>query len=81
MKKEEKKNEEATRVKGKISFYNEQRGFGFLIREDNNERLFYHCSDLEDDKHNPQQNDIVSFEVAEGREGKEKAIKVKRIEL
>ena len=68
----------AARYKGKVKFYNNNRGFGFLKRN-NGEDLFFHFSDVEGNEY-LQQNDEVEFEIGEGKEGKSKAVKVKRLE-
>ncbi|GAI65874.1 unnamed protein product [marine sediment metagenome] len=64
---------------GTVKSYNEKKGYGFIIRKDNNEDIFFHVSDLLDRDHNPQQNDEVEFELTEGRKGRQKAIQVKRV--
>ncbi|MBA7622578.1 putative cold shock protein A [subsurface metagenome] len=64
---------------GIVKSYNEKKGYGFIAREDNQGDLFFHVSDLVDRNHNPQQNDEVEFEVAEGRKGRQKATQVKRV--
>ena len=66
-------------MRGKVKFYNTQRGFGFITREDNNEGIFFHHSDVGEDRY-LEQNDEVEFSIGEGKEGKDKAINVKRIE-
>ncbi|MBA7496416.1 hypothetical protein ES702_07024 [subsurface metagenome] len=67
------------RVRGVVKFYNQTRGFGFITPEGEKEGVFFHCSDVGEQFGYLQQNDQVEFEIGEGREGKEKAVKVKRI--
>lgn len=76
--KEEKK-QEAKVYQGSVVFYNQGRGFGFIKREGMAD-IFFHHTGLLDKNTFPQQNDTVSFEITEGREGKEKAVEVQKIE-
>lgn len=68
---------EAIKERGKVKFWND-RGFGFIKRENSEKDIFFHHSGLDDPNHNPEQNDEVEFEVVEGDRGL-KAIKVKEI--
>ncbi|MBA7652794.1 hypothetical protein ES703_60633 [subsurface metagenome] len=65
--------------RGTVKSYDEKKGYGFIAREGKQGDIFFHVSDLLDRDHNPQQNDQVEFEVAEGRKDKQKAIQVKRV--
>jgi len=64
-------------MRGTVKFYNEKRGFGFITREGGDD-VFFHVTDVEEKRY-LEQNDKVEFEVVEGREGKKKAVKVKRM--
>ena len=59
---------------GKVKFFNERKGFGFIIEDETNEDIFVHVSGLID---RIKENDQVSFDVTEDKRGK-KAINVKR---
>lgn len=50
---------------GKVKFYNEEKGFGF-ITEDGGKDIFVHASGLVDEI---RENDQVTFEVTEGKKG------------
>jgi cold shock protein len=59
---------------GKVKFFNERKGFGFIVDDSNQQEIFVHVSGLID---KIKQDDIVSFDVTEDKRGK-KAINVKR---
>jgi CspA family cold shock protein len=51
--------------KGTVKFFNETKGFGFIIDE-NREEIFVHVSGL---RENIRENDTVVFETEQGRRG------------
>lgn len=51
---------------GKVKFFNEAKGFGFIIENGSNEEYFVHISGLVDQI---REGDSVEFEVTEGRKG------------
>jgi cold shock protein len=59
---------------GVVKFYNNEKGFGFIKEDNSSEEIFVHNSGLVDQI---EQNDKVSYEVAEGRKGLN-AVNVKR---
>lgn len=61
--------------KGKVSFFDTSKGFGFIIDTENNEKYFCHVSGLVDQI---AENDKVSFELERGMKGMN-AVKVKKI--
>ncbi|OBX24047.1 MULTISPECIES: cold-shock protein [Bizionia] len=61
--------------KGKVSFYDNSKGFGFIIDSENQEKYFCHVSGLIDEI---AENDAVSFELEKGMKGMN-AVKVTRI--
>ncbi len=66
-------------MEGRIKKIMLGRGFGF-IELDKEKDIFFHCSDVEGDFKVLEEGNLVSFEITEGRDGKDKAIKVKKIE-
>ncbi len=64
-KKEEEEEEDPIR-KGKVSFFDTSKGFGFIIDSENQEKYFVHVSGLID---SIQENDKVSFELEKGMKG------------
>jgi CspA family cold shock protein len=52
--------------KGTVKFFNDSKGFGFIIEEDSSNEYFVHVSGLIDEV---QENDSVEFELKEGKKG------------
>ncbi|MGQ7856818.1 cold-shock protein [Pedobacter sp. WC2501] len=62
---------------GKVKWFNTQKGFGFIVQEDNKD-LFVHFKDVLGAIESLKENDTVEFEVAEGRKGLQ-AVNVKKV--
>lgn len=60
--------------KGKVSFYDPSKGFGFIIDNENNEKYFTHVSGIIDEI---TENDNVTFELEKGQRGMN-AVKVQK---
>ncbi len=58
---------------GKIKFFNESKGFGFIVNDADESDIFVHVSGLIDQV---KQNDRVSFDLKDGKKGKN-AVNVK----
>jgi CspA family cold shock protein len=52
--------------KGVVKFFNETKGFGFIIDAETNKEYFVHVSGLVD---KVKENDEVEFSLEEGRKG------------
>jgi CspA family cold shock protein len=52
--------------KGTVKFFNEAKGFGFIIEDDTKSEHFVHASGLIDEV---RENDLVEFELKEGKKG------------
>ncbi|WP_299113416.1 cold shock domain-containing protein [uncultured Winogradskyella sp.] len=61
--------------KGKVSFYDSSKGFGFIIDTETNEKHFTHVSGIIDEII---ENDKVTFELEKGQRGMN-AVKVKKV--
>ena len=61
---------------GKVKFFNEEKGFGFIKHDESDKETFVHANGL---IHEIQANDHVEFELQEGRKGMN-AVNVKRID-
>ncbi len=51
---------------GKVKFYNETKGYGFIVDDNTQEEYFTHATGLID---KVQENDAVEYELEEGRKG------------
>lgn len=61
--------------KGKVSFYNQRKGFGFIVDEESQCDIYVHITGLHDNIHD---DDFVSYDIIEDERGK-KAINVKKV--
>ena len=61
---------------GKVKFFNESKGFGFIVDDNTGEEIFAHVTGL--NGLTIRENDDVSFEVQEGKRGLN-AVNVKKV--
>jgi CspA family cold shock protein len=59
---------------GKVKFFNDKKGFGFIVDDESQSDIFVHVTGLTE---KVAENDEVVYELAEDKKGK-KAINVKR---
>ncbi|MEA5461883.1 cold shock domain-containing protein [Arcicella sp. LKC2W] len=52
---------------GKVKFFNESKGFGFIVDDNSGEEIFVHVTGLSGIT--IRENDSVSFDVQEGKRG------------
>lgn len=62
---------------GKVKWFDTQKGFGFIVQEDNKD-IFVHFKDVLGGIESLKENDKVEFEVADGRKGLQ-AVNVKKV--
>jgi cold shock protein len=60
---------------GKVKFFNESKGYGFIVEDDSNKEVFVHHSGLTD---KVKENDAVTYELIEGKKGLN-AVNVKKM--
>lgn len=70
--------ETTTKKKGKVKWFNGQKGYGFIIQEDNGKDIFVHFKDIESEPQSLDDNDEVEFEVSDGRKGPQ-AVNVRKL--
>lgn len=51
---------------GTVKFFNESKGFGFIVDNSSKEEIFVHISGLVD---NIREGDVVTFELTRGKKG------------
>ena len=54
-------------LKGTVKFFNDEKGFGFIIDDESKKEYFVHISGLVSE--NLKEGDFVEFELKEGRKG------------
>jgi CspA family cold shock protein len=67
-------------VQGKVKWFNESKGFGFIVPDDGSKDVFVHFSAIEAEGYKVlHEGDEVSFEVQETDKGRQ-AVNVAKIE-
>ncbi|ANQ49923.1 cold shock domain-containing protein [Flammeovirga yaeyamensis] len=62
-------NEEPSKKKGKVEFFNPDKGFGFIIEKERRQKLFFHINDVEKG-FDIKDNDFVEFDIQDTPRGK-----------
>ncbi|WP_273843620.1 cold-shock protein [Rubrobacter calidifluminis] len=64
-------------ARGRVKWFSDEKGYGFIENEDGGEDLFVHYSEIVGEGFKTlEEGAIVEFEVVEGRRGKMQASKV-----
>jgi CspA family cold shock protein len=53
---------------GKVKFFNESKGYGFIIEDGSSKEIFVHISEIANGS-KLNENDAVSFEIKSGKKG------------
>lgn len=64
---------------GKVKWFNNQKGYGFLTTDEGNDVFVHYSSILMDGRKSLHEDDIVEFEIGEGTTGREQAVNVNPI--
>lgn len=65
---------------GKIKIYDKERGFGFIVAEDEHIDIFFHISDMPHKHILPRNDETVTFEIID-YDDKQKAVNIKRLNV
>lgn len=66
-------------MQGTVKFYNDQKGFGFIVPADGSQELFFHITQCDAAYELPQEGDGVSYDIGQGRDGRPAATNVKYV--
>lgn len=59
----------AVRVSGKVKFFSDEKGFGFIRPDNGGEEIFVHRTDLDSSLNILLPDQPVSYELADGKKG------------
>ena len=69
-----KENNHPMQFRGKLSRWNDQKGFGFITPTQGGDDIFVHISALKKSRKRPSIGDTITFEVHSGNDGKKRAV-------
>ena len=62
-------------MEGKVKFFNENKGYGFIKEDTSDKDIFFHSSGLIEQV---RKDDMVQFTIEDGKKGK-KAVNIKKV--
>ena len=71
-------NTPVNRFNGTLKKWNDERGFGFLLAEHGGQELFVHVSAFPRGGRPPMVGEVLSFEVEPDKDGRKRAVRVRR---
>jgi cold shock protein len=63
-------------MKGTVKFFNESKGYGFVVSEEDSKEYFVHISGIKEGE-NLREEDVVTFDIEDGNRGP-KAVNVEK---
>jgi uncharacterized membrane protein YsdA (DUF1294 family)/cold shock CspA family protein len=66
------------RIKGKITFWKADKGYGFITPDSGAKKVFVHINAFADKSNRPRINQLVSFSLSEDKQGRPCAVRVTR---
>lgn len=63
---------------GKVKWFNERKGFGFISSESGGPDVFVHASELGGETRTLQEGDLVEYELVQGEKGPKAANVIKQ---
>lgn len=64
-------------MKGKVKFFDGTKGWGFITDEAGNDVFVHYSNIIMEGRKSLNQNDVVEFEIGEGKDGRTQAVNVK----
>jgi len=68
------------RLKGKLTSWNHEKGFGFIMPNDGGKRVFVHITALRNRQNKPNINQPVSYSLSQDKQGRPCAVNVSRVD-
>jgi cold shock CspA family protein len=62
------------RIKGKITKWNDEKGFGFLKPSTGDKEVFVHISEFNNRNRRPKLNELVTYSLATDKQGRPRAV-------
>jgi uncharacterized membrane protein YsdA (DUF1294 family)/cold shock CspA family protein len=66
------------RIKGKITTWNDKKGFGFISPMLKGDKVFVHITEFKNRKQKPKLNEVVTYDLSKDKQGRICAVKVLR---
>lgn len=67
------------RLQGRVTEWNDERGFGFVTQNNTGDRYFLHISELASRRLRPYRGEVLTFEVGQDQRGRPQARNVRGV--